>query len=52
MHEFRYNLNDVDPAAIGLSVANGQMFYASFELQSNVWLAERTGSASLASPLR
>ena len=41
MHEFRYNLNDVDPAAIGLSVANGQMFYASFEVQSNVWLAER-----------
>ena len=37
----RYNLNDVDPAAIGLSVANGQMFYASFEVQSNVWLAER-----------
>ena len=41
MHQFRYNLNDVDPAAIGLSVANGQMFYASFELQSNIWLAER-----------
>ena len=41
MHEFRYNLNDVDPAAIGLSVANGQLFYASFEVQSNVWLAER-----------
>ena len=46
MHEFRYNLNDVDPAAIGLSVANGQMFYASFEVQSNVWLAERREPAA------
>ena len=42
MHQIRYNLNDVaDVAAIGLSVAGGQMFYASFELQSNIWLAER-----------
>jgi Tol biopolymer transport system component len=42
MHTFRYNLNDIgDPAGVGLSVANRQLFYASFELQSNVWLAER-----------
>jgi hypothetical protein len=41
LHQFRYNLNDVDPAAIGLSLAGNSMFYASFELQSNVWLAER-----------
>jgi len=42
MHEFRYNLNDVgNPAAVGLSLAAGQMFYASFELQLNVWMAER-----------
>ena len=42
MHTFRYNLNDLgDPAGVGLSVANGQLFYASFELQSNIWLAER-----------
>ena len=42
MHTFRYNLNDIgDPAGVGMSVANGQMFYAAFELQSNIWLAER-----------
>jgi eukaryotic-like serine/threonine-protein kinase len=41
MHEVRYSLTDVDPASIGLSVANGQMFYASSDLQSNVWLAQR-----------
>ena len=41
MHQFRYNLNDVDVAGVGLSLAHGQMFYASFELQSNIWLAER-----------
>src|SRR5262249_12355426 len=40
-HQVRYNLSDIgDPASVGLSVANGQMFYASFELQANVWLAE------------
>jgi len=39
-HQVRNNLSDVgDPAQVGLSVANGQMFYASFDLQSNVWLA-------------
>jgi Tol biopolymer transport system component/predicted Ser/Thr protein kinase len=42
MHQFRYNLNDVgDPVLIGLSLASGQLFYAGFELQSNIWLAER-----------
>jgi hypothetical protein len=41
-HEFRSSLEPIpDVAHIGLSVANGQMFYASFELQSNVWMAER-----------
>ena len=42
LHEIRYNLEPIgDVASIGLSVAGGQMFYAAFELQSNVWLAER-----------
>jgi len=42
MHQVRYNLIDVgDPAMVGLSVANGQMFFASFELNSNVWMAEK-----------
>jgi eukaryotic-like serine/threonine-protein kinase len=42
MHQIRDNLEPIpDVAAIGLSVAGGQMFYASFELQSNIWLAER-----------
>jgi eukaryotic-like serine/threonine-protein kinase len=41
MHEARYNLADMDPASIGLSLAGGQMFYATFDLQSNIWLAER-----------
>ncbi len=42
MHQFRYNLNDVgDPAGVGMTVVNGQMIYAAFELQSNIWLAER-----------
>jgi Tol biopolymer transport system component len=46
MHQVRHNLIDIpDVAAIGLSVAGGQMFYSSFELQSNVWLAERRGLA-------
>jgi serine/threonine protein kinase/Tol biopolymer transport system component len=41
LHQIRYNLESIgDVAAIGLSVAGGQMFYAAFELQSNVWLAE------------
>jgi Tol biopolymer transport system component len=42
MHQVRHNLIDIpDTASIGLSIAGGQMFYSSFELQSNVWLAER-----------
>jgi len=42
MHQTRYSLEPIpDVAAIGLSVAGGQLFYASFELQSNIWLAER-----------
>jgi len=42
MHQIRYNLDMVtDVASVGLSVADGQMFYASFELHSNIWLAER-----------
>jgi serine/threonine protein kinase/Tol biopolymer transport system component len=42
VHQIRSNLEMiVDPARVGLSVAGGQMFYASFELHSNVWLAER-----------
>jgi eukaryotic-like serine/threonine-protein kinase len=41
MHQFRFNLDDLDPASVGLSVANGQLIYAAFEFQSNVWLAER-----------
>ena len=46
MHQIRYNLDNIpDPAAIGLSLASGHMFYASFELQSNIWLAERRQTA-------
>jgi Tol biopolymer transport system component len=42
VHQFRYNFFDVgDPAGVGLSFAAEHMFFASFELQSNVWLAER-----------
>jgi hypothetical protein len=42
MHQIRYNLEPIpDVASIGLSVAGGQMYYASFELHANVWLAER-----------
>jgi Tol biopolymer transport system component len=42
MHQIRYNLEPIgDVSAIGLSMASGQMFYANFELQSNIWLAER-----------
>ena len=47
MHQVRHNLMDLgDPAAIGLSLAGGQMFYASFELRSNIWLAERPHPAT------
>jgi len=42
MHQTSNTLDGVqDVAAIGLSLAGGQMFYASFEVQSNIWLAER-----------
>ena len=42
LHQIRYNLEPIeDVATVGLSVAGGHMFYAAFELQSNVWLAER-----------
>jgi eukaryotic-like serine/threonine-protein kinase len=42
MHQTRYSLDPIgDVASIGLSVAGGQMFFASFELQSNIWMAER-----------
>jgi hypothetical protein len=42
MHQAGYNLGAIpDVATIGLSVAGGELFYASFELQANVWLAER-----------
>jgi Tol biopolymer transport system component len=42
VHQIRFNLEPItDVASIGLSVAGGQLFYASFELQANVWLAER-----------
>jgi Tol biopolymer transport system component/predicted Ser/Thr protein kinase len=41
-HQTRYSLEPIpDVAQIGLSVAGGQMFFASFELQSNIWMAER-----------
>jgi eukaryotic-like serine/threonine-protein kinase len=42
IHQVRYYLNDVgDPAAVGLTVVNGQMYFAGFEIRSNVWMAER-----------
>jgi Tol biopolymer transport system component len=42
MHQARYSLGAIpDAATVGLSVAGGELFYASFELQANVWLAER-----------
>ncbi len=42
LHQIRYNLEPIgDVAAVGLSMAGGYFFYAAFELQSNVWLAER-----------
>jgi Tol biopolymer transport system component len=46
IHHLRYYLHDVgDPAAVGLSVVNGQMFFAGFETGSNVWWAERRDGA-------
>jgi Tol biopolymer transport system component len=42
IHQLRYYLNDLgDPAAAGLTVVNGQMYFAAFETRSNVWMAER-----------
>jgi eukaryotic-like serine/threonine-protein kinase len=42
MHQTRYSLQAIpDVATIGLSIAGDQLFYASFEMQANVWLAER-----------
>ncbi len=42
IHQVRYYLNDIgDPAAVGLTVVNGQMYFAGFETRSNVWMAER-----------
>jgi serine/threonine protein kinase/Tol biopolymer transport system component len=41
MHQVRYSLGPVDVASIGLSLASGQLFYASSDVQSNIWLAER-----------
>jgi eukaryotic-like serine/threonine-protein kinase len=46
LHQIRHNLSDVgEPAAVGLSIAGGQMFYASFELHAHIWLAERVRPA-------
>jgi len=42
LHQIRYNLEPIgDVASVGLSATGGHLFYAAFELQSNVWLAER-----------
>jgi eukaryotic-like serine/threonine-protein kinase len=47
IHQVRYYLNDVgDPAAVGLTVVNGQMYFAGFEMRSNVWMAERSDGES------
>jgi Tol biopolymer transport system component len=47
MHQVRYNLNDIgDLSGVGLSLANGQWFYGAFELQSNLWMAERREPAA------
>jgi hypothetical protein len=47
VHEVRNSLEPLDNvAAVGLSVAGGQMFDAGFALQSNIWLAERREPAA------
>jgi hypothetical protein len=47
IHQLRYYLNDLgDPAAAGLSVVSGQMYFAAFEARSNVWMAELRGGGS------
>ena len=46
IHQLRYYLNELgDPAAVGLTVVNGQMYFAAFETRSNVWMAERRDGA-------
>jgi eukaryotic-like serine/threonine-protein kinase len=46
IHQLRYYLTDIgDPAAVGLTVVNGQMYFAGFETRSNVWMAERRDGA-------
>jgi hypothetical protein len=41
-HAQRFSLEPIQEVAhIGLSVANGEMFLASFEMEPNIWLAER-----------
>jgi eukaryotic-like serine/threonine-protein kinase len=46
IHQLRYYLNDLgDPAGAGLSVVNGQLYFAAFETRSNVWMAERRDAA-------
>jgi eukaryotic-like serine/threonine-protein kinase len=46
IHQLRYSLNELgDPAAVGLTVVNGQMYFAGFETRSNVWMAERRDGA-------
>jgi Tol biopolymer transport system component len=42
IHQLRYYLSDVgDPAHVGLSIANGEMYFAGFEFRSNIFMAER-----------
>jgi len=46
VHQVRYDLiNAGAPASVGLTVANGQMYFAGFESRSNVWMAERREGA-------
>lgn len=47
VHQVRYSLSELgDVATVGMSVANGQMFYATFELHANVWMAQKRESAA------
>lgn len=46
IHQYRYYLNDLgDPAVAGVTVVDGQMYFAAFETRSNVWMAERRHGA-------
>jgi Tol biopolymer transport system component len=46
IHSLRYYLNLIgDPAAVGLTIVDGQMYFAGFEARSNVWMAERRDGA-------